>query len=371
MLLTAIRIRNFRIYSDLTVSLKKRITVFTGPNGAGKTSVLEAIALLSSIRSFRFGKNEDLIRIGAEQSTLEGRVEEWGFVSKITLNINSHRKQVFLNQKEQRQRRKISGVLPVVVFSPTDAQIVEGGGLERRAFLNHALSNLDFVYADTLRQFQKVLLQRNLLLKRCAKAGSSFSSLERALEVWDPQFVRLGAILMRERRKYLRSLLPVWNDQYQQMSGKKDQLDLVYLFSGQPEVGNIENIEEFLSFGLKESLQKDAIRCTTSIGPHRDEILLTLNGNKIKFYASQGEKRTAVLALRLAEVALFKALQQKDPVLLIDDVSSELDALRRKSLVNLLREGSLQVVMTATELPKDLLKDINDPFEHFELKEIR
>ena len=351
--------------------MEKGITVLTGANGVGKTSILEAISILGSLRSFRPGKNQDFIRNGSEASKIEAHVENDGLQDTIAVEIDSKRKRVTLNKKAISKRRHTLKILPYIIFSPNDHRIVDGDPSDRRQFINRAISAVDFDYADTLQAFQKVLLHRNRFLKRHRECFLDVENMGKELEVWDEQFIKLAVELIYRRNSYLQILIPELNQYYASISGNIHKLDIGYHCCGLPsEEGILQNIEEFLSHSLKESLQKDILRGSTSIGPHRDEFQFSIDGNQVRFFGSQGEKRSVVLALRLAEVRVFQNTLNREPILLIDDISSELDRTRRQALVDLLKRGNSQVLMTATELPVDLLNDVQHTFSHWDLNTI-
>ena len=367
-----IALTNFRNYKNLSLKLETGISVFTGTNGIGKTTILEAISVLGSGRSFRLGKNEDFIRHGEAQGNLAGDVELNGLSSKIKIEIHSQGKKVFLDNKYVRRLSAITNLLPSVVFSPGDHRIIEGDSADRKNFLNRAASILDYSYAENLSSYNRVLTQRNQLLKKLTKEGASFSKAEAELSIWDDQLKEHGLKLMEQRRAYIGALQEKIIHEYDLIAGKRDQFMAIYVPLGnEEEIYSEENftdaIHKIFSFALKDSLRRDLVVGTTSAGPHKDEILLTLGGNKVKFYGSQGEKRTCALALRLGEVALFKEKHRRAPVLLIDDVSSELDSNRRRSLVELLQKEDAQVFITATELPSTLMKDLGKSFQHWDL----
>ena len=368
MAIKSLTIRNFRIHKSLELPLRSGITVITGPNGSGKTSILEAVSLLASSRSFRAGASPDFIRKGEENAHIAAHTEEDGLTNIVALELQGARKRVFLNEKAVSRRRQIAEILPFVVFSPSDHRIVEGDAADRRQFLNRAISNLNFNYADHLRDFQKVLTQRNSLLKANIR-NRNVDRMSKELEVWDEQFLHLGGQLVRARIAYLEEFRPHFAAQYRRISQRAETLGIDYLFEAQnggPELA--ANIENHLGMLLKQGREKDIFLGTTNSGPQRDDLSLTLDGNRVKFYGSQGEKRSAVLALRLAEVQLFREKRRKDPILLIDDVSSELDITRRQALVDLLKRGESQVLITATELPADLLRDAASSFDHVDLE---
>ena len=190
------------------------------------------------------------------------------------------------------------------------------------------------------------------------------------LVVWDEQHLEHGAKLIFKRLEYLNALLTYSTEEYKKISGKDHEFNLAYQMFGEEDIhSNVdaEWIKNKFSSMLKDSLRRDLILESTQVGPHKDEILLTLDGNKAKFYGSQGEKRTCALALRLGELALFRTKLRKLPILLFDDVSSELDQSRRQSLVELLRKENTQVLITATELPTMLMGDIGRSFQHIDL----
>lgn len=369
MAIHSLTVRNFRIHRELKIPFGSGITVLTGPNGSGKTSILEALSLLSSAKSFRSGANFDFIKRGAERASLEASVDSKGLENIVALEIAPERKKTLLNAKPIAKRRQVAEHLPFVVFSPNDHRIIDGDASERRGFLNEAIANTDFQYADTLRDFNRILQQRNKILKAVSeKWGQNVGRLGEDFDVWDQQFVEAAAELVSRRQNYLADFAAPLTERYQGIAKSSDHFEATYDFCGDFAVaGEGQNYAEVLRQALLHNRAKDLILGVTTKGPHRHEISLTINGNKAKFYGSQGEKRTAVLALRLAEVDLFRKQRGKAPVLLIDDVSSELDSERRQALVDLLKRGDSQVLITATELPVDLLNDVQHPFDHLDL----
>jgi DNA replication and repair protein RecF len=364
----SLTIRNFRIHQKLDISLKEGITVFTGANGSGKTSILEAISVLLTSRSFRLMNSPDLIRNGENNAQLKIRVHEEGFEDDISMEISEKNRKVLLNGKTIARRREIAEKVPFVVFSPGDHSIIDGDASDRRFFLDRAISNYDFDYADSLRAFTSVLKQRNALLKKNQKNGF-VEKVWKETEVWNDKFIEYGSELIRRRANYLQSISPYYEKQYNFIAQSKENLELIYIICGQKKILENElNIENHLRNLLIDNREKDMFLGTTSSGPHRDDFSLTMNGNKVKFYGSQGEKRSAALALRLAEVEMYRQKRRKDPVLLMDDVSSELDANRRRVLVELLSRGESQVLITSTELPTPLLEKIGARYEQMDLK---
>ena len=368
--LSFLQIRSFRNYRQLDLKLSDGITVFTGQNGIGKTTVLESIALLGNGRTFRPGKNVDIIRKNEEAAFLKGVVHNSGLTNEVEVRIYPQGKRVFLDQKQAKSTKALTELLPTIVFSPADHRIIEGDSADRKQFLNRAASLTDWDYVEDLNAYNKALLQRNRVLKENERNNWPQAVLLDLLGPWDDQLLTIGSRLIARRNFYLAALKPWVEQEYKRIAGSNDQFEIAYQAMGEESEfpADIEGeIRENFSQLLKDSLRRDLAVGSTSAGPHKDEILLTLNGNKVKFYGSQGEKRTGALALRLGELALFVEKVRRMPVLLFDDVSSELDSSRRKSLVELLRKENTQVLITATELPSSLLGDVGKNFDPIDL----
>ena len=385
MILEKVRLKNFRAYPFFTVSLKDGINILTGRNGVGKTSILEAISLGASAESFRFSKSEDYIKSGEDSSFIELKINNKDYLDKIELEITKKGKKIRLNNKRISQSRKLLQVLPHVAFSPNDHKIIDGDSSIRRSFINKAISNLDFNYADNLRKYNKALFQRNRLLKMNKGRIQEMDRISGEIEAWDQQMADHGEKLISYREAYLKKILPYLSKQYRYITKKDSCIELAYYckiaipekndqikerFEEEDNVGECmvkPSKDRGLFYYLRQGLFQDLFYGNTKIGPHKDEILFTMDGNKVKSHASQGEKRTVVLALRLAEVELYKEEKNKVPILLIDDISSELDLSRRKALVDVLKKGDSQVFITATELPSGLLKGVKNSINHYNL----
>lgn len=370
MSLKFLSLQNFRNYREIHLPMADGITVFTGENGMGKTTILEAISLLGSGKSFRSAKNIDFILHQQESGTITADINNSGLDTQVKIKIYPQGKKVFLNEKLAKSTQPLFDLLPAIIFSPSDHKIIEGDSGDRKQFLNRAASNLDWEYAEVLNLFNKTLLQRNKILKDASREHWNMARLTDILSVWDDQLIQHGSELIKKRKEYLKSLAPHALEEYGKISGKAHTFGLEYQFLGSEDIHSEileENLEEKFRISLKDSLRRDLALESTQVGPHKDEILLTLNGNKVKFYGSQGEKRTCALALRLGELALFRNKLRKLPILLFDDVSSELDQSRRHSLVDLLRKENTQVLITATELPTMLMGQIGKSFQHLDL----
>lgn len=368
--LSSLQLRSFRNYRFLELSLSPEITVFTGSNGIGKTTILEAISLIGSGRSFRAAKNADLIHKCGEVAFIKGRIDNAGLQNDVEVRIYPQGKKVFVDEKLAKSTKPLLSLLPIIVFSPGDHRIIEGDSTDRKQFLNRAAANVDWEYLEDLNLYNKALLQRNRVLKDAPERSWGSSQLQELLEPWTEQILDHGSRLVARRNFYLTDLKPWASEEYKRVSQSADEFDLVYQPLGVDEgmpCDTESEIRETFAKLLKDSARRETFAKSTQVGPHKDEILLTLNANKVKFYGSQGEKRTCALALRLGELALFRQKARKMPVLLFDDVSSELDSSRRRSLVELLRKENTQVLITATELPSSLMGDVGKNFEQLDL----
>ena len=313
MRITGLKLHNFRNYRDLEQAFEPGLTVFTGLNGAGKTNVLEAIFLCALGRSHRTSRDAELIRMGEmEGMVLLNLVTRGGSRSIREELVSGERKRIFLDGAPVAKSGELMGCLNVVMFSPEDLILVKGGPAERRRFMDMEISQLKPAYYYDLQQYNQALKQRNNLLKDGIETAGDM------LELWDEQLSRLGARIEIARAAFCRDLKELAGELHDHMSSGKENLD------------------------------KDLIRGFTSAGPHRDDLLLELNGCDVRTYGSQGQQRTTALSLKLSEIALIERLRQEKPVLLLDDVFSELDERRRELLLSAI-EGC-QGFITCTHL---------------------
>jgi DNA replication and repair protein RecF len=373
-----LELRNFRNYETLRLNFSKQIVLITGKNGAGKTSILESLCLLGSGRSFRIGKNIDFVRRTAPFAQVQARISNSSLENDLSLQIFPNGKKIFVDGKQIRSNRGLAKILPAIVFTPGDHSIAEGDSSERRNFLQRAMMVWDPSSIDLMTSFSRALLQRNRILKTAQSEAWSLSRTEEELIPWTDSFLNYSVQLLELRRTYLESFAPWAQQEYSRIAQTQETFGVSYQALGEETAlvwKDRPELAEKIRKTVSDSLRQDYYSGSTQRGPHRDEILLTLNGNKVRFYASQGEKRTCALALRLGELALFRAQWGRMPVLLFDDVSSELDRARRQSLVELLQGENTQVFITATEPPAQLLEvlgmDLNGGVEQLNLDALR
>ena len=327
MRITGLKLHHFRNYRFLEQGFTPGLTVFTGLNGAGKTNVLEAIFLCALGRSHRTSRDGELIEMGEKQARVEVRLSTRGGSRTIVEELSQgERKRILLDGAPIGKSGQLMGCLNVVMFSPEDLTLVKGGPAERRRFLDMEISQLKPAYYYDLQQYNVALKQRNNLLKDGLMQGGDM------LELWDEQLSRLGARIQLQRADFCRELKDLAQRLHSHMSSHREELQVIY----EPDVPceEPEQVREAIAEALMENLDKDLFRGYTSAGPHRDDVALILNGTDVRTFGSQGQQRTAALSLKLSEIALVEQIRQEKPVLLLDDVFSELDEGRRGLLLS-------------------------------------
>ncbi len=344
MRLRSLRLRNHRNYSQLELEPGPGVNVFIGANGQGKTNLLEAVAMLALSSSPRARRESELVGPIGPGSRIEAEVDA-GAVRReisIALDVEGERTRRTIEVDGNRRRAfDLPGNFRVALFWPDDLGLVKAGPELRRRFLNQMLVQVEPGYARALSGLRRVLEQRNSLLKKMA-AGEAGEDL---LEAWNTELLRVGTEIVDARAKAVKALEPEAARCHAQIAAG-ERLEIHY-------VGPPENFAE----AVHNSLAEDLRRGSTSVGPHRDDLLVLLDGREARAFASQGQQRTAVVSLKLAEAALIEARTGDRPVLLLDDVLSELDGERRGALLAEVA-GSGQVIVTSVEagpFPPDLI----------------
>ncbi len=360
MYLEKLHLRNFRNYTEQVLDFTAPKTILLGNNAQGKSNLLEAIELLATLRSHRGSRDRDLVldqetegQIRANLNRAAGRVE-----MAMTLRTNG-RRSLAVNQESLKRQLDLLGLLNAVQFSCLDLDLVRGGPDGRRHWLDGLLIQLEPVYAHILEQYQQVLRQRNALLKTHSVPskntpdlglGSAPSeSLSTQLGLWDAQLVTTGIRVIRRRSRVLKRLIPLAQAWHHQISGSTEWVHLNYrpnvpIDTDVPEVIQRQFLDQLHQWGGAEHQ-----RGTTLVGPHRDEIELTINQTPARQYGSQGQQRTLVLALKLAELQLIEEVIGEPPLLLLDDVLAELDLNRQNQLLSVIGDR-FQTIITTTHL---------------------
>lgn len=339
MILERIKIRNYRNYEEAEIFPSERLNLFVGDNAQGKTNLLESIYFASLGKSARTPRDKELIMWEKEQAVINARVSKRAGCDDILIKLDSA-KRIAINGMPISRMSELMGVLTTVFFSPDELKIVKDGPSERRRFIDIALCQLSKVYFDCLSRYNKVLLHRNKLLKN--------NPTDDALEVWDMQLISEGAKVIKTRRGFVETLSGFASGVHLDITGG-EHLELVYESTPGASVPEIaDNLRE----KLIKSRDRDKYLCTTSAGPQRDDIAIKVNGIDLRSYGSQGQQRSAALSMKLAEMELLKEHSGEYPVLLLDDVLSELDESRQAKLLT--RIKPYQTIITGTHITPDV-----------------
>lgn len=339
-----LHLSNYRNYAQQSVEFEPGVNVFIGENAQGKTNILEAIYLLALGKSHRTNKDSDLVRQNTDEARLDAQIERDGRQVQLSLMFGGQGKKASVNGVLQTKMTDFIGHFQVVLFAPEDLQLVKGGPGVRRRFIDMELGQTHPAYLYHLSHYQRVMQQRNMLLKQP-------SLDEILLDTLDEQLVEHGVPVLQRRGQFIRDIAQLADGVYAAIAAERERLTLSYVCSlpGLSELTDRQVIEEAFRRGLASKRHSDRQFGHTSIGPHRDDISFFLNGQPVQSFASQGQQRTIALALRLAEIDFIYREIRSYPVLLLDDVLSELDDLRQTNLV-LSMSKKVQTIITTTSL---------------------
>ncbi|MBQ6625551.1 MAG: DNA replication/repair protein RecF [Clostridia bacterium] len=333
----------FRNLKDVMIEPCSGVNMIYGENGQGKTNIIEGIWMFTGFKSFRTKRNIELIPHEEEFYNISmnffGNNREQSFQIKSSKDVQ----EVYRNKVKVTSTRSIIGEFFSVVFSPSHLNLIKGGPNEKRKFLDIAISQINPSYARNLNDYYKILKHRNALLHNFEENNYS----EDFLEIWDENLAKIGGKIITERKKYIEKLKVASINCYEGISEKKEKFNLEYVQSGKEEGNDEKENEDILLELLKESRYSDIKRKFTSKGPHRDDIEIKLNEKNIRNFGSQGQQRSASLALKLGEAYIINQLTDETPVALLDDVMSELDVGRQNYILNELKDW--QVFITCCE----------------------
>jgi len=336
MIIKSIELNNFRNYENLNIKFDNGTNILYGDNAQGKTNILEAAYFSGTTKSHKGSKDKEVIRFDCEEAHIKTIVEKNEKEYQIDMHLkNRGSKGVAINKIPIKKASEIFGILNIIFFSPEDLNIIKNGPAERRRFLDSELCQLDKIYLSDLSKYNKILNQRNKLLKDIYYRPD----LIETLSVWDSQLLDTGKRIIKRRKNFIEELNEIVGEIHSNISGGKEKLILKY----EP---NIEDI--FFEDELIKAKNKDMKLCQTTVGPHRDDMLFEVNDIDIRKYGSQGQQRTSALSLKLAEIEIVKKYIHNTPVLLLDDVLSELDSNRQNYLLNSICD--IQTIITCTGL---------------------
>ena len=337
-------LQNFRNYERENFEFSDGLNILFGKNGQGKTNCAEAVFYLCTGTSLRIRHDKQLIRMGAECANIVAEAENrYGRVT-IEADIYENKREIRVNGSKIHKNADLMGHINSVFFSPGELRLIQDGPDERRRFMNISISQTSPAYYTALLRYNKILDQRNTLLK-----NRDVDLVLDTLPVWDEQLCKYAAVIVKKRAEFVEKLAPYAKEYHAFLTDGGEELvikpDRVY-------EGEESEISKKLLTRLENNYEKDLRLGFTTVGPHRDDLEVTIGGVDAKAYASQGQTRTAALALKLSEVQIFKALSGESPILVLDDVMSELDLPRRKKLLKCISE--LQTVLTCTHAERVL-----------------
>lgn len=336
MIIESMELKNFRNYRELQLQFDAKTNIFYGDNAQGKTNILEAVYLSGTTKSHKGSRDRDMIYFGEEEGHLRTFVKKGEMEYQIDIHLKKNKaKGIAINGVPIRKASELFGIANFVFFSPEDLSIIKQGPGERRRFLDMELCQLDKVYLHHLANYNRIVIQRNKLLKDL----SFRPELKDTLDIWDLQMAEYGKKIIESREAFIASLGEIIHGIHEKLSGGKEDLTLSYE----------KNVRaEELSDAIARSRERDIRMKTTNVGPHRDDLMFVIGGVDIRKFGSQGQQRTAALSLKLSEIELVKQVIHDTPVLLLDDVLSELDHNRQNYLLNSIHD--IQTMITCTGL---------------------
>ena len=342
MIIKKIELSDYRNYETLELEFDKGTNILFGDNAQGKTNILEAIYVAATTKSHKGSKDSEIVRFGKDEAHIRTYLEKAGVETRVDMHLRRAKsKGIAIDSQKIKKAADLMGLCNVVFFSPEDLNIIKNGPSYRRRFIDMELCQLDSFYLYNLNNYNKIVNQRNQLLK-----DLYFNpQLKDTLPIWDDQLVSYGNKIIERRRQFAGQLNDLINGIHKKLSGGIEDINIVY----EPDTDE-ESFEE----KLKRNRERDIKSKMTSVGPHRDDFSFMTGDIDVRTYGSQGQQRTAALSLKLAEIEIVKNITQDTPILLLDDVLSELDSKRQKFLLDSI--GDIQTIITCTGL-EDFVSD--------------
>ncbi len=336
MIINQIELINYRNYENINVTFDDNINILYGDNAQGKTNLLEACYYSAISKSYKGSKDKDVIRFDNDSAYINTIINKNDNLHNIDIHIVKNKKKIIkIDKVPIKKTSELLGLLNVILFSPEDLNIIKNGPSERRRFIDSELSQIDNIYLSDIINYNKILNNRNKLLRDI----NYDNNLKETLEVWDMQLINYGKSIIKRRREFINELKFYVKEKHLKISDGKEELIISY----EP---NIDDI--FFEDELIKNREKDLKYAQTSVGPHRDDIKFSVNGIDMRKFGSQGQQRCSALSLKLSEIDIVSNIINEKPVLLLDDVLSELDSKRQSLLLDSLSD--IQTIITCTGL---------------------
>lgn len=354
MYIKSIQLKDFRNYQSLDVQFHKNVNIFLGQNAQGKTNLLESIYITSMGKSFRTGKDRDMIRFGSDFFRVKAVAAKSDDLT-VELAVNRDgKKGIKVDGIKAKKMSELLENIYIVIFSPEDLRIVKDEPEKRRKFIDRELCQIKPSYYNSLNQYKKVLAQRNAYLKE-------YEIDESILDIWDMQLSEYGSKIILQRNEFIKKISVISSQIHKDITNGKEELEIFY----EPNIEVCKNLRDIYYKELKLNRHNDLKRRTTGKGPHKDDLKLLSNGIDIRNFGSQGQQRTAALSLKLSEIKLIQEETGEYPILLLDDVLSELDRERQNYLINSLED--IQVFITTTEISDEVEKNLGN-IKYFQIE---
>lgn len=362
MYIESLALKNFRNYESLDIKFSDKINILYGDNAQGKTNILEAIYMSATTRSHKKSKDRDIVKFGENDSHIRVNVKKRDVGHRIDMHIRkSGPKGVAIDSIPIKRSTELFGLINIIMFSPEDLSVVKDGPGERRRFMDMEICQLSRIYYSNLSKYNKILDQRNNTLKSISfsknniKKGisniisSGFNNgMSDTLDIWDEQLSETGSEIIKERNNFIGMINEIIKEIHSNITSDNEKIEIKY----EPNVSE----DAFLNT-LRDKRNIDIKNMTTMTGPHRDDFGIYINDNDVRVYGSQGQQRTAALSLKLAEIELVKKVINDNPILLLDDVMSELDSKRRDCLLSGISD--IQTIITCTGYDDFIRQRIN------------
>ena len=334
MYINSLEVGNFRNYNFAKIEFHEKTNILYGDNAQGKTNLLESVFVCGTTKSHKGSKDKELILLGEEEAHIRLHFTKKNIKRRIDMHLKKSKgKGIAIDGIPIRRSSELLGLLNIIFFSPEDLRIIKNGPAERRRFVNMELCQLDGLYLHDLGEYNKVLMQRNKLLKQI----NYNPSLSDTLDIWDMSLIEYGCKIIKRREQFIHEISEIVTEVNEKLTGNKEHVKMLY----EPDI-----MAEAFEMSLKQSRKRDLKTCSTNVGPHRDDICFMNGEIDIRKYGSQGQQRTCALSLKLAEIELVKMIVGDSPILLLDDVLSELDRSRQNFLLDSI--SGIQTIITCT-----------------------
>jgi len=358
MYLSKINLLNFRNYSNLSIELCDRMNIFIGDNAQGKTNILEAIVILALTKSHRIGVNPNIIQFNKNKCKIKGNVKKDKIISRLEIECTDDSKKTIINGKKIRKLSDYISNLNVIIFTPDDLEIIKNSPNIRRNLLNIQLSQMSKTYLNTYNEYNRILKTRNEYLKILFNNNIADKDY---LDVITDKLIDKAILIYQKRKEFLDNIQDKINEYFQEISGFGN-LKIIYTPNINLSCYDVNFIKETMSKKFKSNYLKELNYGMTLYGPHRDDFYFELDGRDLRYFGSQGQQKVAILAFKLSEIEIFYNYCKTYPILLLDDIFSELDIKKRNKLLKLINKKEIQIILTTTDLKNIHKKYLSDAY---------